>query len=158
MSTIALPSGINTVFVCPNLELRDLVIKVIQETSGIKPVRKSDSESAQRAHYAPATAEVIVNTAPEAMHDLLGRTSVALALRVDDRVAAAKIAAMIFAEAGYSAKIQTHAEPEFPDGFVVFVSVKALNGIVLMFWPKPEHVTPELLAHLPKQEPWDAGD
>jgi len=146
--------GVNVVAICPNREVRNTLIRAIQETSGIRPVLKSDSESASRAHYAPAPAKLIINTASERMHRLLGKHSIALAIEVADRIEAAKVAQRVFKDAGLGATVHTQAEPEFPDGFLTFVSVPALEGIVLMFWPRKEDVSPELMAQLPQREPW----
>jgi hypothetical protein len=159
-----LPAGINTIFVCPGFpdtKLRNALIRVIQETTNIKPVMKSDSDAAKRAHYAPATAKVIINTASPAMHELLGKHIAVPALVVADRVAAASRAKEIFEEAGFPATVHTNAEPEFPDGFIVFVSVPALNGLPILFWPRDEDVmkmNPEVLKTLPRREPWTDAD
>lgn len=157
---VVLP-GLNMVVICPSLSLRDALIRAIQETSktekrpdGIVPTQRSDSESARRAHYPPAISQIIINTASQRMHDVLGRHAVAVAVIVEDRIAAAHRARKIFEGAGFEADVYTHAEPEFPDGFLTFVSVEELEGIVLMFWPDRAAVTPELLAQLPAREPW----
>lgn len=149
--------NLNMVAICPTLDLRNTLIKAIAAAGGPKPVLKSNSESAQRAHYAPAPAKIIINTASEKMHQILGHHSVAVAIEVEDRIAAAKIAQMTFAEAGYEADVLTQAEPEFPDGFLTFVRIPALMGITLMFWPKSETIQamdPAALDGLPKREPW----
>src|SRR5262249_39094040 len=92
--------GVHVITVCPDLKLRNTLIRAIQVVAGIKPVLKSGSESAERAHYAPAVSKLIINTAVSRMHELLGPHSVVLALEVaGDRVAAAHTAAGVFLEA-----------------------------------------------------------
>jgi len=150
--------AINTVFVCPSLYLRDTVIKAIEEASGVRPAMKSRSVSANRAHYAPAISRVIINTASPQMHRAIGPHSCVIALEVIDRVDAANRAQKVFEKAGFNAYVETHAEPEFPDGFLVFVAVPALEGIALLFWPRPEDISPEVGAGLPKREVWSDAD
>ncbi len=150
--------GVNVVAICPNTKAQNALIRAIQETGNIKPAMKSSSVSARRTHYAVAKTKLIINTASDAMHELLGKHSVALAVEVADRVAAANRAKEIFNEEGFEAAVHTHAEPEFPDGFLTFVSVPALEGITLLFWPRNEDVTPDLVSQLPKREPWSDED
>jgi hypothetical protein len=159
-----LPAGINVVLVCPgfpNTKFRNALIRVIQETGDIKPVMKSDSAMAKRAHYAPAASKIIINTASPAMHDLLGYHYAVPAIEVEDQKAAANRAKEIFEEEGLEATVHTHAEPEFPDGFIVFVSIPALDGLPIMFWPKEKNVAkmdPAILKTFPKREPWTDAD
>lgn len=157
---LPLATGVNTVVICPDLKLRNTLIRAIEamSESRIKPALKSDSESAQRAHYAPAISSLIINTASPDMHQTLGEHYVALAVAVADREAAAKRAVEVFEAAGFAARFFSQAEPEFPDGFLYFVVVPALKGIVLMCWPTPEAVTPDLIPLLPKREPWTPAD
>lgn len=150
--------GVNVVAICPDLKLRNTLIRAIQAMSGISPVMKSDSESAQRAHYAPAISRLIINTASAAMHAKLGKHSVALAVVVEDRVAGAERARAVFENAGYVATVHTQAEPEFPDGFLTFVAAPDLDGITLMCWPRPQDVTEELRRTLPRNFPWTPAD
>ena len=67
-----LPPGINMVVIYPNIIARNALIRVIQETSGIKPVAKKDTVSARRAHYADARTRAIINVASNAMYEQLG--------------------------------------------------------------------------------------
>ena len=91
------------------------------------------------------------------MKDLLGPHSVVVALEVADRVASAHLAQQIFLNDGFEAKVFTHPQEEFPEGFLSFVTVPGLGGITVMFWPRPQDVTLELVPELPtfpKREPW----
>jgi len=60
--------GISTVFVCPTLQIRNVLLAVIEKTVGIKPVAQRNSQSAQRALYDEARSRVIINTASERMY------------------------------------------------------------------------------------------
>ncbi len=151
-------SGINTVVICPNINVRNALIRAIQVTGGAVPTAKSDSDSATRAHYPPAETRVIINTASASMHERLGPHSVALAVIAVDRVVAAERAREIFKEYGIVATVHRHAEPEFPPDFLTFVTAPELGGIVLMFWPRDEDVSADLISVLPKREPWTDDD
>lgn len=148
------PTGVNVVAVCPNLKLRNTLIRAIEATSAIKPAQESTSESAQRAHYWPSVSKLIINTAAAYMLQRLGKHSLALAVEVPDRMAAAFLAQQIFRNEDFESTIHPQAEPEFPDGFIVFLQVPALEGILLMFWPRPQDVTPDVVKTLPKRVPW----
>ena len=76
----------------------------------------------------------------------------ATAIEVDDPTAAALRAKEIFQEAGLVARVHTHPEPEFPDGFITFVSSRSLDGIAILFWPK--NPDPAVLATFAKPESW----
>lgn len=149
--------GINTVVVAPSKELRDALIRAIEAATGLKPAEESVSVSAQRAHYAPAEAKVIINTASPLMHHFLGKHRVCLAIEVDDRVKAAEAAARSFKRDGLEAVINRNAQSEFPMDFLTFVVVKELDGILLMFWPT-QKVVDELSQKdrdmMPKRVPW----
>lgn len=146
--------GINTIFVCPSLKVRNALIRVLAETGGPAPILQSESASAKRAHYAPATSKVIMNTPAASMIEALGVHRACIAIEVADRVAAAEKARAIFAEEGFGATVHVDIEPEFPEGFLSFVVVKELDGVILLFWPRPEDVTPELAATLPQRTLW----
>lgn len=149
-----LAQGVNMVVITPTIEIRNALIRVIAETSGICPTHSSESESARRAHYAPAKSQLIINTASAEMQTKLGFHVAALPIIVSDTLIAAKKAKGIFEQAGLRAEIIRQAEPEFPEDFIIFVRVYELMGILVMFWPRPEDITPEILAKLPKREPW----
>ena len=152
-----LPIGIHIVLVTDNTRLRDAFAKAIATVSGIQPAMTSRSESADRLHYPEARAKLIINTASAAMHERLGRHYAVAAIEVADRVLAAEQAAAVFRVEGFEAVVHRHAEPEFPPDFLTFVQVKEQEGILLMFWPRPQDVqamAPDLLAQLPKREPW----
>lgn len=167
MTQSALPStnvgplpGLNIVIVTPGFPdttLRNALIGAIAAAGGQIPVMKSDSESAMRAHYAPTLSKAIINTASERMQDVIGFHNAVIAIEVSDQVAAANRAKEVFERAGFPATVHTHAEPEFPDGFLTFVSVPALRGTALMFWPNTPP-PPEVITTLPKRLPWTAED
>ncbi len=146
---------INVVGICPTEKVRNALIAAIEAAGGPRPGMKSDSESAKRAHYPPMMSKIILNTASAKMHQLLGKHYLVLAVEAKDRASAAERAKKAFEDAGFPAQIHSRAEPEFPDGFLIFIQVPAMKGIVLMIWPTPDAVTPELAATLPKREPWD---
>ncbi|MHB8710498.1 MAG: hypothetical protein ACYC6X_03050 [Minisyncoccota bacterium] len=150
--------GINSVFVCPNLEIRNALIRAISEAGKVRPAMKSDSVSARRAHYASALSKTIINVSSGEMQLVIGPHSSVIAIETANRVDAANCAKKVFNDAGFEATVHTQAEPEFPEGFIVFVAVPALKGIALMFWPRPEDVTPEIGHDLPKRVEWTDAD
>ncbi len=152
--------SLNAIFHCPNPQLHSALIKAIGAASGIYPVQASTSASARRAHYLEAPAKFIINVPSARMQKLLGEHFATLAVVVNDREQAANVAANVFREQGFEAKVHTHAEPEFPEGLLVFVEVPALKGILLLFWPTPETVMQlpeETRKSLPVREAWDAA-
>ena len=82
--------GVNVVAVCPNLEIRNALIRAIQKTGNISPELKSDSQEVKRALYAPAMTRLIINTASDKIRKVLGYPSVALAVEVFNQVKAAQ--------------------------------------------------------------------
>ncbi len=163
MNTVitAPPPNFGIILACPNLKIRNALIQVVGEVGGVWPLTKSGSVSAQRARYAPMPFNMIINTPGPHMEQILGHHSVVYVIVAENRVVAAHQAQEIFTRAGFSANVHTHAEPEFPDGFLVFVSVEALAGIAILIWPRPQDVTPVLIPELssfPKHEPWTAAD
>ena len=94
------------------------------------------------------------------MHRLLGQHSLVYAVEVEKnaKMPAAETIKRTFNEAGYAAEIFTQAEPEFPDGFIIFIAVPALQGIHIMIWPFVSDITPEIGATLPKRVPCKRED
>ena len=139
----------------PDENLHKTLVKVWRAVSGISPLFKSQSISAIRAHYPPITPKVIINTPSDAMKKLIGHHSIVIATNVEDRTIAANLAKSMFEEAGYQAVAHIDPEPEFPPGFLSMVSIPALEGIALMFWPLDGQVTPEVQNKLPKRTAWE---
>jgi hypothetical protein len=49
--------AVNRIVCCSDLRLRNVLIKVLTETAGIVPSGKGNTETAQRAYYAPRDGE-----------------------------------------------------------------------------------------------------
>lgn len=131
--------GINRITCCSDLRLRNTLIRVIEKTSGITPNGKGDTSAAKRAYYPEAPARAIINTPSLAVQERLGSPAAVDAIEVDDPVAAAMVARDIFVTCGYEATVHDDVEPELPKGFMAFVVVPALRGLVLLYWPnKPD--------------------
>lgn len=146
---------LNFVIVCPTLKVRNLLIEVVGKVGGLYPSARKDTTSAQRAYYPSLTSKVIINTAASFMHEKLGYHSVAVSIEVENPVLAAEAARVILFEGGLNPEIHTHAEPEFPEDFIVFVSAAELAGIVLLFVPsKPD---PKILNSLDRPVPWNSN-
>lgn len=145
---------LNFVLVCPTLKARNLLIEVMQKVGDLSPVAKKDTKSAQRAYYPPLASKLIVNTAAGFMHEKLGNHSVAVSFEVENPTLAAEAARDILLDGGFNPQIHTHAEPEFPEGFIAFVSAPEFAGIVLLFTPK--RPDPKILESLDKSVPWNS--
>ena len=131
-----LPVGIGLIVVCGDLRLRNTLIRAIQAAGGPSPVRKGNTKAVKRAYYDPAQTRVIINAASPEIQEKLGPHCGVATITVGNPAAAAESARKVFQEAGYLARVHTDAEPGLPDGFMAFLSVPALNGILLLFWPK----------------------
>ncbi len=149
-----IPLGVSAIAVFPDTKIRDTFIKAIKETGHIGPATKSVSASADRVHYGQALSKFIMNVPSYAMQNILGPHRLVIAVEVPDRAWSAHIAKKVFNDDGYKAEIHTHAESEFPDGLIVFVTVPATKGIALLFWPQNQDVPLTVALKLPKQERW----
>jgi hypothetical protein len=151
---IGIPTGVSTVVIFPDTKIRDVFVHAIEKVSGISPALESVSISADRVLYAPAVTKFICTVASEDMHKLLGQHSVVVGIEVPDRMASAEQAQQIFIDAGYEAILYSHAQPEFPEGLLVFLKVSELKGVVLMFWPRNQDVPLEVAMKLPQRTVW----
>ncbi len=151
---MAIPNGVSVVVSCPDIQVRNTLIHVIETIGHIAPVATRENISVNQALYTPAISKLIINTPTEKMQRILGYHAVTLALETKDRVASAYIAKKIFNDAGYEATVHEHAEEEFPQGFIVFVTIPALNGVALLLWPRQEDVPLSVARSLPPTQPW----
>lgn len=108
----------------------------MKEVGGILPTGKGNTPAASRAYYPPLTSRLIVNTSAKSMQEKLGMHRVATPIEVDNPTEAGKKTVEILKNLGFEATMNNHAEPEFPEGFMCFVSVPAFGGIIILFWPK----------------------
>lgn len=123
-----------------DLRTRNVLIKVLDETVGMVPERIGNTSAAKRAYYAEALLRMIINVPSPEVDKALGHPCAVDAYEVDDPTAAALKAQEIFEQYGFEGvKVYDELEPEFPKGFMVFVVVPALRGLVLLYWPpKPD--------------------
>lgn len=149
-------NGIHPIFVTRRPKLREALVKVAREVGGIKPEFQTGGpdQSADRVHYTPALATTIINSASQMMFDRLGPHCAVMAFEVADRRESAQMAARIFADFSIEAEVHHDVQPEFPAGLLSFVTVPDLEGLVIMFWPRPEDVTEEIRQALPERRPW----
>lgn len=144
--------GINIVITAPNMMIRNTIIKVVRVTSGIVPSQRKDTESAKRAMYPNGISRTIINTSSAMMRFSLGYHRVCAAVDVDSPTEAAFVAEGILKDAGLHPEVHLRPEPEFPEGFITFVSAPELDGIVFLFWPK--NPDKKVLATLAQAFPW----
>lgn len=146
--------AINTIFVCPSERHRNALIEAIEAAGGPVPALRSDSSSAHRAHYPSAEAQVIINYPEPKMVQKLGEHVACVAIETADRAYAARRAQDVFSNAGIDSYIVEDSLEEFPKGLLAFLVVPELRGLLMMFWPRKEDVTPEMAATMPKRLPW----
>jgi hypothetical protein len=128
--------NMHSILIFPDLASRNAYIQVLKAVTSITPVGKGNTPSAHRAYYPESSGRFIVNTSSPEMQKRLGRHRVAIPVDVDDPTAAGKQAIEILDSLGFDASMDDQAEPEMPKGFMVFVSVPAFDGIILLFWPR----------------------
>lgn len=134
-------------FVFSTEELQNTMTRVVAATVGVKPKRVRDSQSARRFNFGANPGMVLFNKSSAELLRTLCNPVVGMMLPVDNTAEAARVACQIFQEASHTAMSISRAEPEFPEGFLVFVVVPDLNGIVLVFCPKTPD--PAMLAQIP---------
>lgn len=145
---------------CEDLRTRNVLVKVIEETTGIAPNAKGNTSAAKRAYYAEAPARTIINNPSIQADARLNYPSAIDAYEVDDPTAAALKAEAIFRQYGYGdVDVIDDLEPELPKGFMVFVVVQALRGLVLLYWPKvPDEEAIRKFRESGDFGPWTAAD
>lgn len=142
------PMGVGAHFVFGSLGLRNTVARMVAATTGTKPGQVRDSESASRLIYGPDPARTIFNTSSPDLLRKLGDPVAGMALFVDNPTEAGRKACEIFQAAGHTVWMDLQAEPEFPSGFLIFVVVPDVKGIVFVFAPKTPD--PAMLAQIPQ--------
>lgn len=139
-------SGMNFIAVCSSLHLRNTLIKAIEQASGITPIGVGDTKSVERAYYADAMTRSIINSSGPEVMERLGNPCSAAAIEVDgEPTAAAELAREVFEGRNYSATVIDDAETGLPKGFMAFLVVPALRGLVILFWKKKENIDPAII-------------
>jgi hypothetical protein len=153
MSEAPLPPGVGVVFPFNNEDNWRLVTRIIEATTGIRPMGRRDSEGVKRALYAEATTRTILNVSAPEILKRLGWPTAVMTLQVEDTKSGAKIAMDMYRAHGHAATMIDATDAEVggvPRGFMYFVLVPTL--VPLLFWPlNPD---PDMMARMPRPEPW----
>ncbi|MBI3571987.1 hypothetical protein HY091_00410 [Candidatus Kaiserbacteria bacterium] len=146
-------TGVGAVFPFADENAWHVVIRVIEETAGIRPVGRRDTKGVKRALYAPAMNRTILNVSAARILERLGYPMAAMTLEVDYPLVAAHTAADLFLDAGFAARILDSADIELgiPRGFMYFVLAEKI--VPILFWPRDPD--PALLAQIPGVQPWE---